>query len=105
MLIFIFSFTPVFTKLAGMQALLSVPFLLLYTVSVGILGIYAIVWQQIIKRLPLSEAYANRVVTMAWGVVWGVLFFVENISMQKWGAAVIIGGVMLFSLAQGEENG
>lgn len=30
-------------------------------------GVYAIVWQQIIKRLPLTAAHANKAVTIVWG--------------------------------------
>lgn len=60
------------------------------------LGVYAIVWQQIIKHLPLNTAYSNKAVTVAWGILWGALFFKETI---KWnmivGAVIVIAGVVL----------
>ena len=64
------------------------------------LGFYAIVWQQIIKHLPLNTAYANKAVTIIWGILWGFLFFDEQI---KWnmivGAVVVIIGVILVVMA------
>lgn len=69
-----------------------------------ILAVYAIGWQQIIKRLPLTTAFANKAVTVVWGIVWGALFFDEAISLGKLlGAALIIGGVVLFVKADEEE--
>ncbi len=105
LLLLLFSFSPVFSKLAATQDFLSLPFILYYGASVGILGIYALGWQQIIKRLPLGAAYANRAVAVVWGMVWGLLFFSESISLQKvMAAAVIVCGVLLFAFAQGEET-
>ena len=47
---------------------------------VAILGIYAIGWQQVIKRMPLTTAYANKAVTLVWGLVWGLLLFHEQLN-------------------------
>ena len=70
-----------------------------------ILAVYALGWQQIIKRLPLTTAFANKAVTVVWGIVCGALFFGEAITPGKLaGAALIIGGVVLFVKADGEEN-
>lgn len=67
-----------------------------YALVVLNLGVYAIVWQQIIKHLPLNTAYSNKAVTVAWGILWGALFFRETI---KWnmivGAVIVIAGVVL----------
>ena len=48
-----------------------------------ILGIYAICWQQIIKRIPLTLAYANKAVTVFWGMIRGMHFFSEIITVKK----------------------
>ena len=61
-----------------------------------ILALYAIGWQQVIKRLPLITAYASKAVTVIWGVVWGMLVFKEHITFTNViGAVVIIGGILL----------
>ena len=60
------------------------------------LGVYAIVWQQIIKKLPLNTAYSNKAVIIAWGILWGALFFGEAV---KWnmilGAVIVVIGVIV----------
>ena len=79
-----------------MSELLSIKFFLLYGGIVLILGIYAIVWQQIIKYMPLSTAYANKAITVVWGILWGVLFFQETVSWNMIiGAIVVIIGVII----------
>lgn len=73
-------------------------FIIFYGGMILLLGIYAIFWQQIIKRLPLTLAFANKAVTVIWGMVWGVLIFHEHLSVGKFvGAAVIIAGIVLYN--------
>ena len=33
---------------------------------------YAFGWQQVIKHLPLTTAYANKAVTVVWGILLGL---------------------------------
>ena len=71
---------------------------------IALLGVYAVGWQQIIKRLSLTYAYANKAVTVLWGIVWGMLLFREQVSALKLlGAAVVLAGVVLFSLAEKDD--
>lgn len=78
---------------------------MLYGTLILILGIYAVVWQQIIKRIPLSLAYANKAVTVVWGMIWGIIFFGETITIQKMiGAAVIIAGVIMYSFSDNKND-
>ena len=101
-----FSMSGIASKLAAGEKFLSPKFILYYAVIIGLLGVYAIVWQQIIKRVPLTTAYANRAVTIVWGIIWGVLFFHENVTPLKViGAVIVIVGVVLFATAdEGEEE-
>ncbi len=86
---------------------MSFKFVLFYGLVILLLGIYALLWQQIIKRMPLTTAYANKAVTVVWGMVWGALLFQEDITLQKCiGAAIIVVGVILMILQQiTEEEG
>lgn len=92
----LFSLGGICSKLAGQHEFLSFWFIFFYGLVVLNLGVYAIVWQQIIKKLPLNTAYSNKAVTIAWGMLWGFLFFHETI---KWnmilGAAIVIIGVII----------
>ena len=60
------------------------------------LGIYAIFWQQIIKRYDLSIAYANRAFAIFWSMLWAFLIFRERVTLKNiLGVVVIFAGIML----------
>lgn len=100
LLLAFFSFNGIFSKLAAQHPVFSLPFILYYGASIGVLGVYAIGWQQVIKRLPLTTAYANRAVTIVWGLVWGMLIFHEQLNPPKViGALIVLVGVALFAWA------
>lgn len=97
------SVSGVCSKLASAQPFLSFRFCLCYAGMVAILGIYAVGWQQVIKHIPLTTAYANKAVTVVWGAVWGILLFHEKLSAGKLiGAILVIIGVVLFATADRE---
>lgn len=102
-LLLFYSLSGIFSKNAAYQPFLSVPFILLYGGMLAVLFIYAIGWQQIIKRLPLTVAFANKAITVVWGMVWGVLFFGEQINIQMIiGAALVIAGIVWYSIEDGK---
>lgn len=103
-LLMAFSLSGVCSKMASKESFLSFRFILFYGLVIAILGIYAIAWQQIIKRLPLTMAYANRAVTVVWGIIWGIIFFGESVTIGKIiGAATVIAGVVIY-VTTPEEN-
>lgn len=74
----------------------SLPFFALYGMVLLILVIYAVFWQQIIKRMPLSVAYLNKPVSMIWGILWGIIFFQERLTMRMAiGAAAVLAGMIM----------
>lgn len=104
-LLLIYSFTTVLSKFAAEAEAFSLSFFVYYGSVLGLLFIYAIVWQQIIKFLPLTTAYANRAIVVVWGIIWGVVIFKEQINVGKIvGALLVIAGVILFSVADGKEQ-
>ena len=107
-LLIFFSLGGIFSKLASKQSFLSLKFILCYGSLLFIMFVYAIGWQQIIKRLPLTMAYANRAVTIVWGIIWGLLFFNEKLNVGKIiGAVIVIAGVLLYvtESEEGEHTG
>ena len=103
LMLMIYSMSGIFSKLAAGQSFLSFRFCLYYGVIIALLGFYAIGWQQIIKRIPLTLAFANKAVTTVWGLVWGLLFFQERVTVGKTvGIALIVAGVVVFSTADKE---
>ena len=103
LLLAIYSLCSICGKLASGFTFLSWQFVLCYGGMIAVLGIYAIGWQQVIKRMPLTSAYANKAVTIVWGIIWGALLFHEAVTpMKRLGSAIVLTGVVLFSLADGE---
>ena len=106
LLLAVYSVNGICSKLAAGQTFLSWPFIFLYGAVIALLGIYALGWQQVIKRIPLSAAYANKAVTVVWGCVWGALVFREQLTPGKLiGGALVICGVVLYGLSDGKEGG
>lgn len=100
LMLMIYSMSGICSKLASQQEFLSFKFCLYYAIVILLLGFYAIGWQQIIKRIPLTTAFANKAVTVVWGLVWGLLFFDEAITVGKIaGALMVVAGVIIFARA------
>lgn len=105
-LLMLYSLTDLFGKMAAGFELADWRFWGFYALVIGVLGIYALGWQQIIKRLPLTTAFSSKAITVFWGLVWGVLFFQEQITPLKLvGIAVIVCGVVLFARSDDEKRG
>ena len=81
-------------------------FAVIAAIMLAALVVYAFGWQQVIKHLPLTTAYANKAITVVWGILLGFLLFGESITLRQFiGAAVIIVGIVLFVRADNEEEG
>ncbi len=101
----VYSLTGIASKFAGGEEFLSFRFILFYGISLFGLLVYAFAWQQVIKHMPLISAYANKGVTVIWGLLWGYVIFDEAITVRKViGAAVIIGGIILIVTADAKEE-
>ena len=101
----LYSSAEIFSKLASGENFMSIRFCLLYCCMIAVLGIYAIGWQQVIKHIPLSTAFANKAVTVIWGTVLGSVFFHESVTPGKIaGIGLIVVGIIVFSLSDEEET-
>ena len=47
--------------------------------------------KQILKKFSLTTAFINKAITIVWGMLWGVLFFKEQITVN-----MIIGAIIVF---------
>lgn len=103
MLLFMQSVSSVCSKLASQQEFLSAKFIMLYGILLAILVVYALLWQKVLKKMKLVTAYANKSITIIWGLIWGVLLFNETVTINKiLGILVIILGV--YFVVTGEED-
>lgn len=94
--IFIYSCSGVFSKFASMQEFLSFPYIANIAGVVFVLGVYAIMWQQIIKRMPVGDAYLFKGTGTIFGLLIAHFMFGEIITLNNCiGAAIIIAGVTI----------
>lgn len=69
-----------------------------------ILAIYAVLWQQMIKRFDLSVAYANRSMAILWSMIWAVIFFHDEITLRNiLGVLMVLVGTVIVNLDAREE--
>lgn len=105
LILFFYSLGGVCSKTASGMEFLSLKFCLFYGAAIFILGVYALLWQQIIKKLPLNIAYANKAITLIWGMMWGALIFKEHITLSNIiGAVVVLAGILLMVTGGEKKN-
>lgn len=106
LLFVVYSISTVISKKIGDAEPFGREFLIGYFLIFLCLGIYALGWQQVLKAFPLSSAFANKSVVVIWGMVWGYALFGELLTWPRiLGAALIIGGVLLFASEEGNAEG
>lgn len=102
--VIIYTMGGVCSKMAGGQEFLSPGFILFYGGQILVLAVYALLWQQIIKRVDLSVAYVNRAMAILWSMVWAILFFGEKITLQNViGVALVLAGTIIVNSEVGNE--
>ena len=86
----------IFTKMAAAYPAFSATWILLYGLGLFFLGAYALLWQQILKKVPLIVAFCNKAVTIVWGMLFGATLFQEQITVKMIiGAAIVLTGVIV----------
>ncbi|MCM1054519.1 MAG: hypothetical protein NC394_03255 [Bacteroides sp.] len=104
-ILFFYSLSGICSKTASQKDFFSFEFILLYGVALFILAVYALLWQQIIKSIPLNIAYANKAITLVWGMIWGTIIFKEQITFFNIiGAALVLFGILLIVTGGEKKN-
>lgn len=96
-ILFIYAICALCEKFTSTLPFMSFNFCLFYVIVVGFLGVYALLWQQVLKKIDLNVAFANKAVTVIWGIILGYLVFGDsiNFSMIIGGILVILGIIMV----------
>lgn len=87
--IVIYTISGIMSKNASASAGRPERFIFFIGMDLLLLGVYALLWQQMIKRFEISVAYANRSMAVLWSMVWAAVFFHDEITMKN------IAGVLL----------
>lgn len=94
----LYSFEPIIAKLTSQHDFNSLAFWLGLGGIFGVLGLYAILWQQLLKRIPLSTAYMFRGSTLIYVLILSFLLLGDSITtFNGIGAGMIVIGIILFA--------
>ena len=96
--LFLYAVVGIFAKGAGLRLAAGETFaaLVFAALEVLALGANAVLWQQSLKRMPLSFAYSNKGVVTLWSCLFGLMLFGERLTWGKAaGIAVVLLGVWL----------
>ena len=97
--VLIFSIGSLFSKFASFEAFLSWRYIFFMGLMVMTLGIYAVLYQQVLKKMSLTTAYANKGTTIVWSIILGYLVFHEQITVVNFiGAMIVMAGIIYMSL-------
>ena len=92
----IYTLSTVCAKFASGQEFMSFQFILYYGIEMMILGVYAIIWQQLLKKFDVSIAYANKAMGLLWSIVWAILIFNDTITIKNLiGVLIVIIGTII----------
>jgi multidrug transporter EmrE-like cation transporter len=92
----VYSCESVFVKLASNFQIFSIEYLLFFGLAIAVLGIYAVLWQIVLKQMPLSLAFNSKSITVVIILLFARFLFGEEITIKNMvGSSLIIGGIIL----------
>lgn len=87
-----------FTKYASQQEFMSWNYMLGLIAAIGVMGLYAVLWQQVLKRIELALAYMFKGTSLIFVMLLACILFGEQITWNNIvGAIIIISGIVLFA--------
>ena len=87
-----------FTKYASQQDFMSRNYMFGLIGAIGVMGLYAVLWQQILKRIELSLAYMFKGTSLIFVMLLAYILFGEQITWNNIvGAIIIICGIVLYA--------
>ena len=102
--VIVYSLSTVAAKCASEYPTLSFGWSGFFALEFVVLAIYAVIWQQVIKKFQLSIAYSNKAVTLMWSMLWNFVIFSENITPgMVIGVLIVIAGVIVMNSSSEEE--
>lgn len=88
----------IFTKYASQQEFMSWKYMLGVIAAIGVMGVYAILWQQVLKRIELSMAYMFKGTSIVFVMLLAYILFSEQITWNNIvGTIIIISGIVLYA--------
>ena len=95
---FLYACVSIFTKLASQHEFMSWGYVWAFIGAVMVMGGYAVLWQQVLKRIELSVAYMFKGTSIIFVMLFAYILFGEQITWNNIvGAIIIIVGIVLFA--------
>jgi len=92
----VYSCESVFVKLASNCQTFSIGYILFFGLAIAVLGIYAVLWQIVLKSMPLSLAFNSKSITIVIILLFAHFLFREEITLKNMmGSTLIISGIIL----------
>ena len=96
----IYACTYICMKKASASDFLTTPYILWVIGAICIMGIYALLWQLILARVPLSTAYMFKGTSLVFVLLLSALLFNEEITQTNIvGSIIIVIGIALYARA------
>ena len=94
----VYSSESIFIKLASNEETMSVSFIMYYGLAICVLGVYAVLWQFVLKRIPLSIAFMCKSITLIIILLIARVLFGESITLSNiLGSGIILSGIILLA--------
>lgn len=94
----VYSSTGMLSKLASTYPPLSLPYLLCLGMEVTLLGLYAVMWQIVLKKLPLNVAFLCKSSTVVFSLLFAHFVFSEVITLNNLiGASIVLLGLIILA--------
>jgi drug/metabolite transporter (DMT)-like permease len=87
----LYSSTGIFSKLTSTQDFLSLGYLFFFSMIIVILAIYSVLWQLILKKVPLAQAYLFKSTGGVFALLYAHFLFNEPVSVAN-----ILGMIIIF---------
>lgn len=78
--------------------------ILLFCLSIGVLGIFSILWQKLLKNVDLIKAYIFKSTTIIWSIIYGVILFDEHITLNMIIGMLVTTAGVIITILGGKEN-
>ena len=94
--VFVYSIATIFLKFASNKSFLTKEYIFNILMALLFLGIYAIIWQQILKYIQLSVALSFKPVALILNLFWSIYIFNESYDVKVFiGILLIICGIFI----------
>ena len=93
----IYSLSTIFAKIAAQQNMV-VKVSVFIGLEIMCLGLYAVIWQQVLKKFSLVTAMSSKGIVVIFNLIWSALLFGETVTIYNIaGAVIIVGGIWMVS--------